>query len=167
MAEITESFCPCCGRDWDGRPSFTWDEAAERIYGAGTAQRLTTYENRILGLLTARAGARAPIDELGVEDWGPEAEGKDGSVRVVVCRLNKKLEAAKTGYRIFSTGYGKFEYVLRKTDRETARPGVEATVLLPREPTGAMIDALNSYAQCAGYIEEGYRAMIAAHEGGK
>ena len=34
-------------------------------------------------------------------------------------------------------------------------------VVVPREPTEAMISALQSYAQCAGYIEEGYRAMIA------
>lgn len=31
-----------------------------------------------------------------------------------------------------------------------------------REPTEGMIRALNSYAQCEGYIEEGYRAMLAA-----
>jgi hypothetical protein len=34
--------------------------------------------------------------------------------------------------------------------------------VVPVEPTEKMIAALQSYAQCAGYVEEGYRAMIAA-----
>lgn len=34
--------------------------------------------------------------------------------------------------------------------------------VMPKEPTEAMMSALNGYAQCAGYVEEGYRAMIAA-----
>ena len=37
-----------------------------------------------------------------------------------------------------------------------------ALCIVPREPTEGMIRALNSYAMCAGFIEEGYRAMIAA-----
>ena len=34
-------------------------------------------------------------------------------------------------------------------------------VCVPVEPTEEMMDALNSYAQCEGYIELGYKAMIA------
>jgi hypothetical protein len=34
--------------------------------------------------------------------------------------------------------------------------------LVPVEPTPAMIEALNGYAVCAGYIEKGYRAMLSA-----
>jgi hypothetical protein len=34
--------------------------------------------------------------------------------------------------------------------------------VVPKEPTRKMIDALNGYAQCVGYIEDGYRAMLAA-----
>jgi hypothetical protein len=39
--------------------------------------------------------------------------------------------------------------------------------VVPVEPTRKMIDALNGYAQCAGYIEEGYRAMVAAAKEGE
>jgi hypothetical protein len=37
--------------------------------------------------------------------------------------------------------------------------------VVPVEPTEAMLDALQSYAVCAGYIEEGYAAMIASAQG--
>ena len=35
-------------------------------------------------------------------------------------------------------------------------------MLVPKEPTREMLDALNQYALCAGYVPEGYRAMLAA-----
>jgi hypothetical protein len=35
-------------------------------------------------------------------------------------------------------------------------------VMVPKEPTEEMITALNSWAQCEGYIEKGYAAMLAA-----
>ena len=34
--------------------------------------------------------------------------------------------------------------------------------IVPKKPTEAMLKALNSYAQCAGYIEEGYAEMLKA-----
>lgn len=34
--------------------------------------------------------------------------------------------------------------------------------LVPCDPTDAMIRALNGYAQCEGFIEEGYDAMLKA-----
>jgi hypothetical protein len=37
--------------------------------------------------------------------------------------------------------------------------------VVPVEPTEAMIDALQSYAVCSGYVPEGYAAMIAAAQG--
>ena len=39
--------------------------------------------------------------------------------------------------------------------------------VVPKEPTRKMIDALNGYAQCIGYVEEGYRAMLAAAKEGE
>ncbi len=39
--------------------------------------------------------------------------------------------------------------------------------VVPKEPTRQMIDALNGYAQCVGYIEDGYRAMVAAAKEGE
>jgi hypothetical protein len=39
--------------------------------------------------------------------------------------------------------------------------------VVPKEPTRKMIDALNGYAQCVGYIEDGYRAMVAAAKEGE
>ncbi len=39
--------------------------------------------------------------------------------------------------------------------------------VMPKEPTRKMIDALNGYAQCVGYVEEGYRAMLAAAKEGE
>ena len=39
--------------------------------------------------------------------------------------------------------------------------------VVPVEPTRKMIDALNGYAQCIGYVEEGYRAMLAAAKEGE
>ncbi len=38
----------------------------------------------------------------------------------------------------------------------------EGWVMVPREPTKEMLDALNSMAQCEGFIPEGYRAMLSA-----
>lgn len=35
-------------------------------------------------------------------------------------------------------------------------------VVVPKVATEAMITALNSYALCAGYVDEGYVAMLAA-----
>jgi hypothetical protein len=46
-----------------------------------------------------------------------------------------------------------------QVESATAAPDM---VLVPREITQSMKDALNSYAICAGYIEEGYRAMLSA-----
>jgi len=37
-------------------------------------------------------------------------------------------------------------------------------VCVPVEPTEEMMNALNSYAQCEGYIELGYKAMIAGRK---
>ncbi len=40
--------------------------------------------------------------------------------------------------------------------------------VVPKEPTRKMIDALNGYAQCDdGYVEYGYRAMLAAAKEGE
>ena len=43
--------------------------------------------------------------------------------------------------------------------RMTLPPGY---VVVPAKPTDAMVSALQSYATCSGFIEEGYAAMIAA-----
>jgi hypothetical protein len=52
-------------------------------------------------------------------------------------------------------------------DHDLARLDAAGLAVVPKEPTRQMIDALNGYAQCAGYIEEGYRAMVAAAKEGK
>lgn len=45
-----------------------------------------------------------------------------------------------------------------------ALAAIEASgyAVVPVEPTEAMLKALNEYAMCAGYIPEGYTAMLSA-----
>ena len=52
-------------------------------------------------------------------------------------------------------------------DHDLARLDAAGLAVVPKEPTRKMIDALNGYAQCVGYIEDGYRAMIAAAKEGE
>ena len=56
---------------------------------------------------------------------------------------------------------------LRQSAAILAALDAAGLAVVPKEPTRQMIDALNGYAQCAGYIEEGYRAMVAAAKEGK
>jgi hypothetical protein len=74
---------------------------------------------------------------------------------------------AGTADDVVSCGVPNWQLCLPDADAILAALDAAGLVVVPKEPTRKMIDALNGYAQCVGYIEEGYRAMIAAAKEGE
>lgn len=73
-----------------GRVSFELGE--RRVMVDGAVVRLTPTEYSVLATLAREPGKIVTRDRLLSEIWGPSAEGEEGSLRVHISALRKKLE---------------------------------------------------------------------------
>jgi DNA-binding response OmpR family regulator len=83
---------------------------------------LTNLEMRLLYYLMSRPGRTAQVDELCQRVWGYDAEGDQATLKSLVYRLRRKIEAdpAKPQYLQTVTGVG---YKFSPSQRPDASPG--------------------------------------------
>ena len=106
--------------------------------------------------------AERAIARLRVErDQADVAAGQADASADVAHEVADKAEADLTAARALLVEAGISAYAGYENTSAVSVPS-SGWQVVPITPTEAMKDALNGYAQCIGYIDEGYKAMLAA-----
>jgi DNA-binding response OmpR family regulator len=104
--------CPCCGRPYD--KSLGVDLLSNRLYVAGAVVQLTPSEAE-LGHMLVESYPRTVSNESLI--WGLYGPGEqkhkntDAILKVMICKLRKKVEPAGLAIRVGQRRGYRFEYV--------------------------------------------------------